>query len=56
MRRVARVDVAEVVAERVVGDLGQRSGHFDAGGAAADEDEGEPGALLARSFSRSAAS
>src|ERR1035441_3009240 len=41
---LARVDVAEVVAQGVVGDLAERAGQFDAGGAAAHDDEVQPGA------------
>jgi len=35
-----RVDAAEVLAEREAGEFGDGSGHFDAGGASSDDDEG----------------
>ena len=43
MRARARVDRAEVAAERVARELGDLAGHLDAGRAGADDDEGEPG-------------
>ena len=57
MRRGARVDRAEVAAQRVARELGDLAGHLDAGRAGADDDEGEPrGARCAASGSTSAAS
>ena len=38
-----RVDAAEVVAQRVARDLGERAGQLDAGRPAADDDERQPG-------------
>ncbi len=38
-----RVDVAEIVPQRVVGDFAERPGELDAGWAAADDHEGKPG-------------
>ena len=43
--RLARIDAAEVARQRVEGDLADGAGELDAGGAAADDDEGEPLAL-----------
>ena len=45
--RIARIDAAEFAAQRVARDLGERAGELDAGRAAADDDEGEPGGALA---------
>ena len=42
--RLARIDVAEVVAQRHARQLGDGAGHLDAGRAAADHDEGEEAA------------
>ncbi len=44
----ARVDAAELAAQRVARDLGQRAGHLHAGRAGADHGEGEQGALARR--------
>ena len=41
--RAAGVDVAELARQRVLGDLGQRAGHFHARGTGADHHEGEQG-------------
>ena len=41
-RAVARVDRAEVAAQRVVRELGDLAGHLDAGRPGADDDEREP--------------
>ena len=41
-RRIGRIDVAEVAAQRVVRDLAQSARQFHTGGSAADDDEGEP--------------
>ena len=43
--RLARIDAAEVARQRVEGDLADGAGELDAGGAAADDDEGQPLAL-----------
>ncbi len=40
---MVRVDAAKFAAQRVPGDLGERAGKLDAGGAAAHHDEGQPG-------------
>ena len=40
----ARIDAAEIGGQRLPRDLGDGAGHFDAGGAAADDDEGEQAA------------
>ena len=42
--------------QRVLGDLGHRAGHLDAGRAAADDDEGEPGVARGGVGARSACS
>ena len=44
--RSLRVDAAELAVERVLRDLAHRPRHLDAGRAAADDDEGEPGIAL----------
>ncbi len=49
MMRVLRgIDLAEVVAQRVVGDLAQRAGQLRASGPAADDHERHPRAQLFR--------
>ena len=45
MRADSGRDRAELVLERVAGDLGERAGHLDAGRPAADDDEGEQAPL-----------
>src|SRR5205085_11540978 len=40
--RLLRVDAAELVGERVLGDLAHGAGHLDTGRAAADDDEAQP--------------
>ena len=37
-------NVAKIVTQRFVGDFGERSGEFEAGGTGTDNDEREPGA------------
>src|SRR5205814_5116779 len=44
--RGARVDLAEVAAQRIPGELGDLPGHLDAGRAAADDDERQPASPL----------
>ena len=51
-----RVDDAEVAPQRVPRQLGDLSGHLDAGRPGADDDEGEPACLRTGSCSTSAAS
>jgi hypothetical protein len=44
--RVARVEAAELAFQRVARDLGEHAGHLHAGGARADDHEGEPRGAL----------
>ena len=50
--RGARVDRAEVAAQRVAGELGDLARHLDAGRAAADDDERQPRVAAARGRAR----
>ena len=44
--RLGRIDVAEIVAQRVVGDLAQRAGQFHTSGSPAHNHERQPGLAL----------
>src|SRR5208282_1398219 len=46
--RFARIDAAEIMPQRVVGDLAQRACKLDAGRTASDQNEGQPRAALFR--------
>jgi len=48
--RFLGTDAAEVVFESVVSDFGEGAGEFEAGGAGADDDKGEPGAFFGFGF------
>jgi hypothetical protein len=45
-----RTDAAEIVFQSVVSDFGDGAGEFEAGGAGADDDEGEPGTFFVFGF------